>query len=72
MNKETRGYLLIAIEHKKYLEYSVDLCLSIMEYNDEPVSIIVDDNLKKYCIEEYGDLFDEIITMPEKYRSSVQ
>jgi hypothetical protein len=62
----SRGYITWAVKQWIYLEFAVDLGLSLKETNPEPLSIIVDRKLFARA-ERYHTVFDKIILLPADF-----
>lgn len=61
-NKLSKGYLTLAIGNE-FAEMAVDMALSLKEFQDEPISCIVDLKTKKYILKHYKNIFDKLIEL---------
>lgn len=62
-----RGYVTLAARHPMYLEMAVDLALSLRDTNPEPLSLVVDAQLRRAAVRRYHSVFDELLTLPAEY-----
>ncbi|MCW5773769.1 MAG: hypothetical protein KIT16_19160 [Rhodospirillaceae bacterium] len=62
-----RGYVIVATGHRQYLEFAVDLALSLREFNTEPVALILGDELRPYASTDYLAPFAHVVSMPDGY-----
>lgn len=62
-----RGYVTVASGDRRYLEFAVDLALSIREFNPEPITLVLGDELRAFATDAHRAVFDGIAALPEGY-----
>jgi hypothetical protein len=63
----TRGYLILASSHLRYLEMAVDLALSLRQFNADPVQLLTDETERGGAPEAYLAQFDQVALLPPGY-----
>jgi hypothetical protein len=67
MNHPTRGFVTLAVGHRRYLEMAVDLALSVAEHCQSPISLVADEALGRLASDEFSGVFDSIIRLPARF-----
>jgi hypothetical protein len=62
-----RGYLTLATGRPAFLEMAVDMVLSLKEHTSLPVGVACDDGLAELARDQYGSVFDQVTTIPERF-----
>jgi hypothetical protein len=57
----------MAVGKPRYAEMAVDMALSLREHTDLPIAIAVDDALEPTLSERYGEVFDQIVALPQRF-----
>jgi hypothetical protein len=66
-----RGFLTLACDHPRYLEFAVDLALSLKEHHAEPVALVIDETLRRSAPGEMLALFDVLLPLSPGFAGSM-
>lgn len=62
-----RGYMTVATGDPRYLEFAVDLALSLRQWNPEPTALLLGDELRPFATPAHLAPFDFVMSMPAGY-----
>jgi len=61
------GYITVATGERRYLEYAIDLALSLRAFNPEPIALMLGDELRPFATPAHLAPFDHVVAMPGGY-----
>jgi len=67
MTESRRGYMTVAAGPRRFVEFAVDLALSLREHNPEGTSLLTDEVGKRTVEDKYPGLFGRVERLPREY-----
>lgn len=71
MHGADRGFVTLAASRPHYLEFAVDLALSLREFNREPIALILADELRPRATRAQLAAFDHVVPLAPGFRRNL-
>lgn len=66
--RDSCGYITVACGERRYLEMATDLALSLRDFDDKPVALVLGDELRAAAGSRQLAVFDHVVPLPAGYR----